>query len=112
MNITVLDPGPIAFSALERYDDLDVEVALEHQGIVPTTATFRLIEVALADLEDVRWLPGPLHWTPHAIERLEAGVVPAASRAEKGERLWAVTEAVRCRPDYRSFYRSSASHKS
>ena len=75
MTLTVLDAGPIPLEAIERYDDPDVETALENAGIVPGTATFRLVEVPLRDLEDVRWLPGPRRWDTFTLEALRAGAV-------------------------------------
>lgn len=41
--------------------------------IDPETASFRLVEVTLDDLEDVKWLPGPKPWGTHFVEALSAG---------------------------------------
>jgi hypothetical protein len=57
-----LDPGPIALSSIERFDDPDIEGQLEHDGADPATAQFRLVAVGLADPEDVSWFPGPKAW--------------------------------------------------
>jgi hypothetical protein len=71
--LTVVDPGPIPLSAIERFDDPDVETALENGGLDPAIATFRLVEVALAYLQDVRWFPGPLPWGTFMVDALRAG---------------------------------------
>jgi hypothetical protein len=71
--LTVLDPGPIPLSAIQRFDDPDVETALEHDGLDPALATFRLVEVPLANLQDVRWFPGGLRWGTFMVEALRAG---------------------------------------
>ncbi|MFL5914914.1 MAG: hypothetical protein ACJ752_04660 [Gaiellaceae bacterium] len=74
--ITVVDPGPIPLSAIERYDDPDIEGSLEHDGADPATATFRLVEIDLEDLEDVRWLPGPKRWGTRFVEELQSAGTP------------------------------------
>jgi len=71
--LTIIDPGPIPLSAIERFDDPDVETALDQQGLEPATATFRLVEVSLTDLQDVRWLPGPRPWDSFTVDALRAG---------------------------------------
>ena len=70
--ITVLNPGPIPHAEIERYADPDVETALEQQGVDPKTATYRLIEVTLDELEDVHWFPGPNPWGRAMIDALTA----------------------------------------
>jgi hypothetical protein len=47
MSHVVLDPGPIPLEALERFDDPDVDTALDHEGIDFDTASFRLVEIDL-----------------------------------------------------------------
>lgn len=73
MTLKVLDPGPIPFASIERYDDRDIEGQMEHDQIEPDTAAFRLVEIALDDLEDVRWFPGPKPWGTRFVEALSAG---------------------------------------
>lgn len=87
--LTLLDPGPIPLSAIERFDDPDVETALGHERLEPETATFRLVEVSLADLQDVRWFPGPHRWGTFMVDALRAGaslppIVIVASRGSDG----------------------------
>ncbi|MCB9560757.1 MAG: DUF4304 domain-containing protein [Kofleriaceae bacterium] len=83
----VVEPGPIPLGALQRFDDPDVERALEQFGFDPTVATFRLVEVALGELEDVRWLPGSHPWGTFMLDALRAGsalppiVIVASARA-------------------------------
>jgi hypothetical protein len=72
--LTVLDPGPIPLSAIQRFDDPDVETALRNDGLDPAFATFRLIEVPLVELQDVGWFPGPLRWGTFMVDALRAGV--------------------------------------
>jgi hypothetical protein len=38
MSLTVLDPGPIALNAIERFDDPDVDGALHEEGVDPVAA--------------------------------------------------------------------------
>lgn len=71
--LTVVDPGPIPLSAIQRFDDPDVETALRDDGLDPALATFRLVEVPLADLQDVRWFPGPIGWGTFMLDALRAG---------------------------------------
>ena len=72
MALVVLDPGPILHSDLRRFDDPDIETGLEHGKHSAESATYRLIEIDVADLEDARHFP--FDWQPTcAIERLRAG---------------------------------------
>jgi hypothetical protein len=72
MGLVVLDAGPIRHSELQRFDDPDIETGLEHSGRTAVNATYRLIEIDVADLEDTRHFP--FEWRPtYAIERLRAG---------------------------------------
>jgi len=86
--LTVIDPGPIPLDAIQRFDDPGVETALEHGRRDPATATFRLVELSLTDLEDVRWLPGPHAWGTYMVDALRAGdplppvVIVASPRGE------------------------------
>ena len=57
MSVTVIDAGPIAHADLIRYDDPDIETGLDHGGYGMEGATYRLVEVDLADLDDMRWIP-------------------------------------------------------
>jgi hypothetical protein len=56
MSRVILDPGPIPLAEIERFDDPDVETALDHDGVDPNAASFRLVEIAVADLQDFGWL--------------------------------------------------------
>jgi hypothetical protein len=88
VTVKVLDAGPIGLSSIERYDDPDIEGALEHDGANLGDATFRLVDVDLNDLEDVAWLPGPKPWGARLTEALRAGatlppvVIVATARAD------------------------------
>jgi hypothetical protein len=55
---TVLDPGPIPHDALIRFDDPDVETGLEQSGHSHEGAQYRLLQLDLSELEDMRWIPG------------------------------------------------------
>lgn len=68
-----MDPGPTPLSAIERFDNPDVETALRNEGLDPAIATFRLVDVSLADLQDVRWFPGPVRWGSFMVDALRAG---------------------------------------
>jgi len=57
MAVTVLDPGPIAHTSLIRYDDPDIETGLDNRGHKIESASYRLVEVDLDDLEDMGWIP-------------------------------------------------------
>jgi hypothetical protein len=76
MGLKVLDPGPIALASIERYDDPGIEGQMEHDDLDVETAAFRLVEIALGDLEDVGWLPGPKPWGTHFVDALSAGATP------------------------------------
>lgn len=70
--LEILDPGPIPHAVLRRYDDPDIETGLEHCGYSADGAVYRMIEVDLSDLEDVRHFP--FKWQPtKAVERLRSG---------------------------------------
>jgi hypothetical protein len=73
VGLKVVDRGPIPLASIERYDDPGIEGQMGHDDIDPETATFRLVEIALDDLEDMRWLPGPKPWGTHFVEALSAG---------------------------------------
>ena len=73
MALVVLDEGPIPHAAIERYDDRNIEGALLDMGVAPETATYRLIEVDLTDLEDTRWFPGDRPYGTEMVERLRRG---------------------------------------
>jgi hypothetical protein len=87
VNATVLDPGPIALSAIERFDDPDLDGALRQEGVDPANAAFRLLEIPLIALYDVDWFPGTTKWGTWMIDALDAGksfppvVVMAAPRS-------------------------------
>jgi hypothetical protein len=49
---TVLDPGPIPYRAIALFGDPDLEHGLLHAGFDATTTTYRLIEIALAEITD------------------------------------------------------------
>jgi len=61
MAITVLDAGPIPHRELIRYDDPDIETGLAQSGHSPKGAQYRLVQVDLNDLEDMRWIPAQAH---------------------------------------------------
>ncbi len=73
MAVTVIDPGPIPHGEIQRYHDPDIETGLEQAGVAPDTATYRLIEVSLDELEDTRWFPGPHGWGSRMVAALQAG---------------------------------------
>jgi hypothetical protein len=57
MDLVVLDSGPIRHSELRRFDDSDNETGLENSRQTAVNATYRLIEIDVADLEDTRHFP-------------------------------------------------------
>lgn len=73
--LTVLDPGPIPLAALEG-DTRDIEPGLEQAGFdQASTATFRLVEIAVTDIEDFRWLPGSFKWGTEYVQALREGAL-------------------------------------
>jgi hypothetical protein len=71
----VLDPGPIPLAEIERFDDPDVDTALEHDSIDPDSAAFRLVEISVWDLQDAEWLQRrPEERAAHMVESLRRGV--------------------------------------
>ena len=85
MKHAVLDAGPIPHEHLERFDDADIETGLEQSGNSSESATYRLVEIDVADLEDTRNFP--FDWRPtDTIERSVRlqphGLVDALERLE------------------------------
>jgi len=56
MSRFILDEGPIPLAGIERFDDPDVDTALDHEGVDRDTVAFRLVEIAVTDLQDIGWL--------------------------------------------------------
>jgi hypothetical protein len=73
MAVTVIDPGPILHAQIQRYDDPDIETGLQQVGVDPDTATYRLIDVSLDELQDTRWFPGPARLGSRMVSALQAG---------------------------------------
>jgi hypothetical protein len=73
MAVTVIDPGPILHAQIQRYDDPDIETGLQQVGVDPDTATYRLIDVSLDELQDTRWFPGPARLGVTDGQRLAGG---------------------------------------
>jgi hypothetical protein len=73
MAVTVIDPGPMLHAEIQRYDDPDIETGLQQEGVDPATATYRLIDVSLDELQDTRWFPGPHGWGSWMVSALQAG---------------------------------------
>ena len=57
MAVIVLDPGPIPHHELIRFDDRDIETGLEQGGYSSDGARYRLVQIDLSELEDMRWVP-------------------------------------------------------
>jgi hypothetical protein len=70
----VIDGGPIRHADIERYDDPDIETALDHAGHDIEHAQYRLIELEVSEVEDTASFP--LNWEPtlmmEALRRGEA----------------------------------------
>jgi hypothetical protein len=74
LSSVVLDPGPIPLASIERFDDPDVDTALDHDGIDPISAAFRLVEVAITDLQDIQWLRRrPKEHATYMLDSLRSG---------------------------------------
>jgi len=73
MAVKILDPGPIPHAEIERFDDPDIEAALKHEGCNPDRVTYRLVEIALDELYDTRWFPGPRPWDTSMVDALTGG---------------------------------------
>jgi hypothetical protein len=56
MSRSILDEGPIPLAGIERFDDPDVDTALDHEGVDQDAVAFRLVEIAVTDLQDIDWL--------------------------------------------------------
>ena len=56
---TVLDAGPIPYEQILLYGDPDLEHGLRHVGLEPAETFFRLIEIPLDTIRDVRTMPWP-----------------------------------------------------
>ena len=52
----MLDPGPILYRDMPLYGDVDLEHGLLHAGFDPATTSYRLIEIPLAAIADVKTL--------------------------------------------------------
>lgn len=53
----VLDAGPIPYQAMALYGDPDLEHGLRHLGLEPVDTSYRLIELPLDAIGDVRSMP-------------------------------------------------------
>lgn len=54
MAIVVLDAGPIPHEELSRFDDPDIETGLEQSSHSSEGARYRLLQIDLSELEDMR----------------------------------------------------------
>jgi hypothetical protein len=50
----VLDAGPIPYRAIQLFGDPDLEHGLRHEGVEPIVTSYRLIEIPLQAIVDVR----------------------------------------------------------
>jgi len=68
----VLEEGPIAHIDIDRYeDDPGLESAIEHYGVSPTNATYRLLLIDVAKILETRWFPTTQRPAPaHMVEAL------------------------------------------
>ena len=58
--VLVLDSGPIAFADIERYDDPDVESAVENYGVSPEASVYRLLRIDVSKILETRWFAGAM----------------------------------------------------
>jgi hypothetical protein len=86
----VIDPGPIAYSALTVAEEDDLEAALLRDELDPPGTTYRLIEVPIEAVDVFPWLS---RWAAEgfasdAVDALSRGVVlpPVVGRL-RGEKL-------------------------
>jgi hypothetical protein len=56
--VVVLDAGPILHDKLIRFEDPDIETGLEQSGHSSESARYRLLQIDLSELEDMRWIRG------------------------------------------------------
>lgn len=74
MSRVILDERTIPLASIERFDDPDVDTALDHEGIERDSVSFRLVEIAVADLQDADWLRRrPKGRAAHIMESLRRG---------------------------------------
>src|SRR5690348_9144885 len=68
----VQEEGPIAHIDIDRYEDEPgLESAIEHYGVSPTNATYRLLLIDVAKILETRWFPTTQRPAPaHMVEAL------------------------------------------
>jgi hypothetical protein len=70
----VLDAGPIPYREIALYGDPDLEHGLRHAGFEPHATSYRLVEIPLAAIDDVRSLSRRENMSRVYIDKVMAGV--------------------------------------
>jgi hypothetical protein len=69
----VLEPGPINYRDMALYGDKDLEQGLMRVGLKPESTTFRVIEIPLLAIGDVRGMPRWRHPPRDFVDKVQTG---------------------------------------
>ena len=70
----VLDPGPIPYRLMLLFGDADLEHGLRHAGFEPETTSYRLVEIPLDAIADVRGMSRWQNMGRAYTDQVQAGV--------------------------------------
>ena len=70
----VLDAGPIPYTEIALYGDPDLENGLRHAGFEPGVTRYRLIEIPLASVSEVRTRSAWTNMSDYYVDEVRAGV--------------------------------------
>jgi hypothetical protein len=90
----VLDPGPIAYPAIELHGDPDLEQALTEDGLRPSATCYRLIEIPLQSITDTRWLARREAVRTALMDALEAGAEVPPVVVKRNLNGWGLLDGV------------------
>jgi hypothetical protein len=69
----LIDPGPIPYRGIELFGDPDLEHGLRHMGLEPEETAYRLLEIPIEDIGEIRSI-GSWTWTSRlVIEAMKQG---------------------------------------
>jgi hypothetical protein len=90
----VLDAGPIPYQAMPLQGDPDLEHGLRHVGLEPRATSYRLIEIPLDSIGDVRSMPNWQNMGSAYINKMRAGVEVAPIVVMPSRRGWTLLDGV------------------
>jgi hypothetical protein len=91
--LAVVDSGPIAYSAMALFGDMDLEHGLWHAGYDPAETSYRLLRIPLMSIDMVRSGSWGRMGT-HYVEALAAGVTFPPIVVRSGPGKWVLLDGV------------------